>query len=150
MELETLFSVASTGVLAGWLGLLLAPSKYRLWRPLAVVVALALCMLYAGLIGAFWTSGEGDFSSLAGVAKLFAHPGSATRGLGALSRVRSARGCVGAGGGAAHRPVSLAARTLPRLDFHVRAARLARFHGARSFRLRTVQGAGHGSPEIAA
>lgn len=75
MELETLFSIASTLALIGWLALLLAPAKYPVWRPIAVIAALALCMLYAGLIGAFWTRGEGDFGSLAGVARLFEHQG---------------------------------------------------------------------------
>jgi hypothetical protein len=75
MELNTLFSAASMLAFAGWLGLLLAPSKRELWRPIAVLVALLLSMLYAGLIGAFWTSGEGDFGSLAGVGRLFEHQG---------------------------------------------------------------------------
>ena len=75
MELTTLFSAASMLAFAGWLGLLLAPVRRDVWRPIAVLTALILSMLYAGLIGAFWTSAEGDYSSLAGVARLFDHQG---------------------------------------------------------------------------
>jgi ABA4-like protein len=74
MQLTTAFSVASTLAAAGWLWLLLSPQR-SFWRPVAVLVPLLLAMFYAGLIGAFWTSAEGDFGSLSGVARLFEHPG---------------------------------------------------------------------------
>ena len=74
MQLTTVFSAASLLVLVGWVWLLLSPQR-SFWRPVAVLVALLLAMLYAGLIGAFWTSAEGDFGSLEGVARLFEHPG---------------------------------------------------------------------------
>ena len=74
MQLSTVFSAASLLAFIGWLWLLLSPQRWS-WRPVAVLVALLLAMLYAGLIGAFWTSGEGDFGSLEGVARLFEHPG---------------------------------------------------------------------------
>jgi hypothetical protein len=74
MQLATAFSMASMLALAGWIWLLLSPQR-SFWRPVAVLVALLLAMLYAGLIGAFWTSAEGDFGSLSGVARLFEHPG---------------------------------------------------------------------------
>jgi hypothetical protein len=41
----------------------------------AIAAAVAIAMLYAGLIGAFWAQGEGGFGSLAEVARLFEHPG---------------------------------------------------------------------------
>jgi hypothetical protein len=75
MALTTLFSAASMLAMAGWVVLLLAPWSRELWRVLATLVAVVLSMLYAGLIGAFWTSAEGDFNSLAGVAQLFGHEG---------------------------------------------------------------------------
>ena len=74
MQLTTAFSIASMLAAAGWVWLLLAPQR-SFWRPVAALVALLLAMLYAGLIGAFWTSAEGDFGSLSGVARLFEHPG---------------------------------------------------------------------------
>jgi len=74
MQLTTAFSVASMLAAAGWVWLLLSPQR-SFWRPVAVLVPLLLAMFYAGLIGAFWTSAEGDFGSLAGVARLFEHPG---------------------------------------------------------------------------
>jgi hypothetical protein len=150
MALETLFSVASTLVLAGWLALLLTPARYRLWRPLAVVVALALCMLYAGLIGAFWTSGKGDFSSLAGVAQLFEHPGLLLAGwvhylafdllVGVWEREETQR-------------IGLSRWLLApclALTFLFGPLGWLAFMAVRSFRLRTVEGAEQGSPEIAA
>ena len=75
MQPESLFSVANLVVLAGWLALLAAPDRSSLARVTGVSVALGLSMLYAGLIGAFWTQGEGGYGSLADVASLFAHPG---------------------------------------------------------------------------
>ncbi len=38
-------------------------------------VALVLTALYIALILSYWSSGTGDFQSLAGVARLFEHPG---------------------------------------------------------------------------
>jgi hypothetical protein len=72
---ETLFSLASTAVLPGWLLLLLAPR----WRPTARLVCAALspgllAVLYVALIAARWGGAEGGFSSLADVRKLFADP----------------------------------------------------------------------------
>jgi hypothetical protein len=150
MQLETLFSVASSLVLAGWLALLLTPARYRLWRPLAVVVALALCMLYAGLIGAFWTSGKGDFGSLAGVAQLFEHPGLLLAGwvhylafdllVGVWEREETQR-------------IGLSRWLLApclALTFLLGPLGWLAFMAVRSFRLRTVEGGEQHSPEIAA
>lgn len=73
--LEALFSTAGSLALAGWLALALIPLRYRAPRYAAIVVAVVIAMLYAGLIGAFWTEGEGGFGSLADVGRLFEHPG---------------------------------------------------------------------------
>lgn len=150
MELETLFSAASTVVLAGWLGLVLAPAKYEVWRPLAVCIALALSMLYAGLIGAFWTSGEGDFGSLTGVAKLFEHPGLLLAGwvhylafdllVGVWERTEAQR-------------IGLSRWLLApclALTFMFGPIGWLAFMAMRSYRLRTAHGAGQGPREIAA
>jgi hypothetical protein len=75
MQPETLFSAANLAVLAGWLALLAAPYRSGLPRLVATSLALGLSLLYAGLIGAFWTQGEGSFRSLGEVAALFGHPG---------------------------------------------------------------------------
>ncbi len=76
MVLETLFSAAGAVALAGWLVLALAPYRWR-WavRGAAFSVAVVIAMLYAGLVGAFWTSADGGFGSLADVGRLFQHPG---------------------------------------------------------------------------
>jgi hypothetical protein len=73
--LEALFSIAGALAAAAWLLLALAPLKYRTPRWVAVAVAALVSMLYASLIGAFWTQGEGGFGSLADVARLFDHRG---------------------------------------------------------------------------
>lgn len=76
MLLETLFSAAGTAAVGGWLVLALAPFRWqRAARGIAVSIAVAIAMLYAGLVGAFWTSADGGFGSLADVARLFQHPG---------------------------------------------------------------------------
>jgi len=76
MSLETLFSAAGAVAAAGWLVLALAPYRWqRAARGAAVAAAIVIAMLYAGLIGAFWTSAEGGFGSLADVQQLFRHPG---------------------------------------------------------------------------
>lgn len=75
LPLETLFSVAGTIAMAGWLLLALVPLRYRAPLYLAVAGALVIAMLYTGLVGAFWSRGEGGFGSLADVARLFGHPG---------------------------------------------------------------------------
>ena len=75
MSLESVFSLASSVVLLGWLALAVVPYRFALARLVAVVVALALAMLYAALMGTFWGEGKGGFGSLGDVASLFAHPG---------------------------------------------------------------------------
>jgi hypothetical protein len=74
-RLEALFSIAGSVAMAGWLTLALIPLRYRAPRYAAIAAAIVIAMLYAGLIGAFWTRGGGGFGSLADVALLFEHPG---------------------------------------------------------------------------
>ncbi|MBK8019646.1 MAG: DUF4281 domain-containing protein [Betaproteobacteria bacterium] len=61
--------------LAGWIALAAVPLRFRIARPVALAVALVLTALYIALILSYWSSGTGDFQSLAGVARLFEHPG---------------------------------------------------------------------------
>lgn len=72
---ETLFSAAGMLAMAGWLGLALAPLRHRIGPWIAIGAALPLAMLYVALIASYWSGGTGDFGSLAGVARLFQHPG---------------------------------------------------------------------------
>lgn len=72
---ESLFSTAGSLALAGWIALAVVPLRYRIARPVAIGVALMLAALYVALILSYWSSGAGDFRSLAGVARLFEHPG---------------------------------------------------------------------------
>jgi hypothetical protein len=72
---ETLFSLAGTVAMAGWIALAVIPRHRPVARPIAIGVAVALSGLYVALIASFWTSGTGDFGSLAGVSRLFTHPG---------------------------------------------------------------------------
>jgi len=72
MDLETIFTVANTMVLPGWLLLIVAPW----WRWSAQVVAplvipAVLAVMYAALMASAFASAEGGFGSLAGVRGLF-------------------------------------------------------------------------------
>jgi hypothetical protein len=73
--LEALFSIAGSLAMGGWLALALIPPGYQAARYVAIAAAIVIATLYAGLIGTFWTRGEGGFGSLADVALLFEHPG---------------------------------------------------------------------------
>ena len=76
MPLEALFSAAGAAATAGWIVLAIAPyRRARMVRVTAVSIAVVIAMLYAGLIGAFWTSAGGSFGSLGEVARQFEHPG---------------------------------------------------------------------------
>jgi len=75
MDNETLFSVCNTVVLPGWLLLALAPR----WRPgthliAPVVLPGLLAIVYLILVVASLGSSDGSFSTLEGVARLFANP----------------------------------------------------------------------------
>jgi hypothetical protein len=75
MSPETIFQLVNITALAGWACLLASP-----WMPVfadrvaGLAIPLLLSVAYAGLILAFWTSGEGGFDSLASVALLFQTP----------------------------------------------------------------------------
>jgi hypothetical protein len=72
---DTIFTIANNGVIPFWLLLALAPFRWNLVKPIVVAVAILLAMLYVALFGVYFGSGEGGFTSLAGVQKLFANPG---------------------------------------------------------------------------
>jgi len=72
---ETLFSLAGALAMVGWVALAVIPLRRAIARPIVLGIAVALSGLYVALIASFWTAGTGDFGSLAGVARLFAHPG---------------------------------------------------------------------------
>ena len=72
---ETLFSIAGTLVLPGWLLLVLAPRwkwSARLVAP--VLIPALLAALYVTLIATRWAGHQGGFSSLAEVRRLFDDP----------------------------------------------------------------------------
>ena len=75
MNPDSLFSIANALAASAWLMLALAPARWSLPRLAAGGAALALAMLYAALLAVFWSAGEGDFNSLAGVASLFEQRG---------------------------------------------------------------------------
>ena len=72
MPLEQVFSVSGTLAMAGWMVLVFGP---RRWTWLNVVprmaVPLALSVLYAGFILAYFTQSGGGYGSLAEVRQLF-------------------------------------------------------------------------------
>jgi hypothetical protein len=74
MSPESLFQIANSVALASWIGLLSSPFLPRAARVVSGAVVLAMSVLYAGLILAFWTSAEGGFGSLPEVAALFETP----------------------------------------------------------------------------
>lgn len=72
MDADLIFSFGGTLAMAGWLVLLASPLAPRLADAIAAyAIPLSLSVAYAGLILAFWTSGEGGFDSLDNVARLF-------------------------------------------------------------------------------
>jgi Domain of unknown function (DUF4281) len=71
MQLDPVFTLATSVVLPAWLALALVPYRHAAARTLAGGVALALAALYVALIGAFWAQGEGGFGSLTELARLF-------------------------------------------------------------------------------
>lgn len=79
MDLETLFSIASTVALAGWILLLLAPLRRR-WAVVGTrVIAVTLCggylaMLANGLAGGNGPPSGAGFDTLAGVRLLLSTP----------------------------------------------------------------------------
>ena len=72
MNAESLFSVASSMVLPGWLLLVLLPRwRYSAGLIAGVLIPALLGVLYAFLIIRYMSAGEGGFGSLAEVRSLF-------------------------------------------------------------------------------
>lgn len=72
MTAESLFSLAGTLVLPGWLLLFVLPR----WQPVTCIVTTivipgALALLYSGLVLTHWAGSQGGFGSLAEVSQLF-------------------------------------------------------------------------------
>ncbi len=81
MSTDTVFQLASTAVLPGWLALALAPFAPRLSDLVAaVIVPLLLALTYAGLVLAYWSGAPGGFGSLADVIALLSYPPTAVAG----------------------------------------------------------------------
>lgn len=74
MPADQLFSLCNLAVLPGWLLLLLAPRWTGTQIVSAVVIPLALAILYSVLLISQWSVLEGSFTSLCGVAQLFENP----------------------------------------------------------------------------
>jgi hypothetical protein len=75
---DTVFQLASTAALLGWLGLLLSPPGVpwarAAWRISGRLLPLALSVLYVAMLAAHWR-GQGGFGSVAEVRALFDVPG---------------------------------------------------------------------------
>ena len=72
MSADMMFQVANSVALIGWLVLLGSPlHPAGADRISGLIIPLLLSVAYAGLILAFWSSGEGGFGSLEQVAQLF-------------------------------------------------------------------------------
>ena len=79
MDLERVFSLASTGAMIGWLLLVLAPLRRDTAVSGARIIAALLCGVYFSFLLAALTSGNGPpagagFSTLAGVRLLLSTP----------------------------------------------------------------------------
>ena len=75
MTPDTIFPLANMAALAGWVALLASPWLPRLAQIASgMVIPLVLALLYAAIVLASWSSGEGGFDTLANVAALFKSP----------------------------------------------------------------------------
>jgi hypothetical protein len=75
MSADTMFQIANPIVLIGWLALLGSPFMPKVADRIAALgIPLLFSVAYAGLILAFWSSGQGGFDSLQNVALLFQTP----------------------------------------------------------------------------
>jgi hypothetical protein len=75
MTPEALFSLANTLALAGWVALLAFPRRAVVNRTLCgVALPLLFALAYVVVLAIALPEAEGGFSSLAGVAALFANP----------------------------------------------------------------------------
>ncbi|SKB50853.1 ABA4-like family protein [Sphingopyxis flava] len=87
MSWNSLYLVTNYWALAGWLALAFAPRSPRILSAILYAGVALLCLVYTVLIAGFLAggidpggAGSGDFSSLAGVMKLFDAPGGAALG----------------------------------------------------------------------
>ena len=87
MSWNTIYLLANYWAFVGWLMLAFAPRSPRILSFIMYAGVLLLCLLYLVLITGFLTGGidpggrgGGNFSSLAGVMKLFDTPGGASLG----------------------------------------------------------------------
>lgn len=75
MTPETLFTLANTLALAGWVALLLFPRQRAVnWALCGVALPVVFALAYVAVLAFAMPGAEGGFSSLAGVAALFASP----------------------------------------------------------------------------
>ena len=74
MSAEQLFPLCNLSVLPAWLLLAVAPRWKWTHFVSPVVIPLALALAYLSLLVAQWSSLEGSFRSLSGVATLFENP----------------------------------------------------------------------------
>ena len=75
MPPDTLFQIANTTALVGWLILLASPLfPTATDRICAIAIPLLLSIAYTGLIFAYFGRAEGGFDTLANVMKLFSRP----------------------------------------------------------------------------
>ena len=75
MSPEKIFSICSTLVLPGWLLLVFAPRwKWTARFISAVLLPLALALVYVAIVATHFGRSEGGFGSLAEVAQLFQNP----------------------------------------------------------------------------
>jgi hypothetical protein len=75
METETIFRIANSVAVVGWLFLLASPFVPKIAHYVsAAAIPLLLAIVYSSLVMAFWSSGQGGFDSLEHVAELFRSP----------------------------------------------------------------------------
>jgi Domain of unknown function (DUF4281) len=75
MLIDDVFRLANTCALISWVALIVLPWRVRVSAAIQVVTVGGLCLLYGGLVMAFFfTVPGGGFSSLAAVQRLFTVP----------------------------------------------------------------------------
>lgn len=74
MSADQTFSMANTIALVAWVLLAAMPRQRWVSTVTALAVPALLASAYTVIIGMSWRTAAGDFSSLAGVAALFANP----------------------------------------------------------------------------
>jgi len=72
MTADALFSALNMTAMSGWLLLVFAPRWKRTGLIAGLAIPALLAAVYAAILASTWASAEGGFSSLSGVAALFA------------------------------------------------------------------------------